>query len=133
MPSERGLFFLPGSPAARQGAGVSPAVARRKAAVCPPEYIFKALQRTAARLLDVGALLLDRVSLSVRNGWRDGEGRTYVYYAVAEICEDFGCSRVTAGKLLSELEGIGLIERKKQGQGKPDRIYVLQFCAKPDF
>ena len=77
-------------------------------------------------------LLLDRVSLSARNGRRDGEGRTYVYYAVAEICEDFGCSRVTAGKLLSELERIGLIERKKQGQGKPDRIYVLQFCAKSD-
>ena len=64
------------------------------------------------------ALLHDRVSLSVRNGWRDGEGRTYVYYAVAEICEDFGCSRVTAGKLLSELERIGLIERKKAGPGQ---------------
>ena len=54
-------------------------------------------------------------------------------YAVAEICEDFGCSRVTAGKLLSELERIGLIKRKKQGQGKPVRIYVLQFCTKSDF
>ena len=31
--------------------------------------------------------------------------------------------------ILSELERIGLIERKKQGQGKPDRIYVLQFCT----
>ena len=78
-------------------------------------------------------LLLDRVSMSVKNGWQDGEGRTYVYYALAEICEDFGCSRVTAGKLLAELERIGLIERKKQGQGKPDRIYVLQFCTKSDF
>ena len=70
-------------------------------------------------------LLLDRVSLSVRNSWQDGEGRAYVYYAFAEICEDFGCSRVTAGKLLSELERIGLIERRKQGQGKPD----LHFCT----
>ena len=80
-------------------------------------------------LTALGCLLLDRVSLSARNGRRDGEGRTYAYYVVAEICEDFGCSRVTAGKLLSELERIGRIERKKQGQGKPDRIYVLQFCA----
>lgn len=69
------------------------------------------------------------MSLSVRNGWRDGEGRTYVYYAVAEICEDFGCSLVTARKLLSELKRIGRIERKKQGQGKPDRIYVLHFAS----
>lgn len=84
----------------------------------------------AAKLLF--GLLLDRVSLSVRNGWQDGACRTYVYYAVAEICEDFGCSRVTAGRLLAELERIGLIARKKQGQGKPDRIYVLQFCGKPE-
>ena len=80
-------------------------------------------------LTALGCLLLDRVSLTARKGRRDGEGRTYVYYAIAEICEDFGCSRVTAGKLLSELKRIGRIERKKQGQGKPDRIYVLQFCA----
>ena len=84
----------------------------------------------AARLLF--ALLLDRVSLSIKNGWQDGDDRTYVYYAIVEICEDFGCSRVTAGKLLAELERIDLIERKKQGQGKPDRIYVLQFCTKAE-
>ena len=84
-------------------------------------------------LTALGCLLLDRVSLTARKGRRDGEGRTYVYYAIAEICEDFGCSLVTAGKLLSELKRIGLIERKNQGQGKPDRIYVLQFCVKSDF
>ena len=77
-------------------------------------------------------LLLDRMSLSLKNDWYDEKGRAYVYYAIAEICEDFGCCRVTAAKLLAELDkhtGIGLIERKKQGQGKPDRIYVMKFCA----
>ena len=75
-------------------------------------------------LTALGCLLRDRVSLSARNGRRDGEGRTYVYYAVAEICEDFGCSRVTAGKLLSELKRIGRIERKKQGQGEQAVFHV---------
>ena len=73
------------------------------------------------------ALLLDRMSLSVRNGWLDDHGRVYIYYTIAEICGDLGCSRVTAGKLLAELDadgGFGLIERKHQGIGKPDRIYV---------
>ena len=72
-------------------------------------------------------LLLDRMNLSFKNKWFDDQGRVYVYYTVAEICEDFGCSRVTAGKMLAELDdhaGFGLIERIKQGYGKPDKIYV---------
>ena len=76
-------------------------------------------------------LLLDRMSLSLKNNWYDKQGRADVYYTITEICEDFGCSRVTAAKLLAELDsasGIGLIERQKQGQGKPDRIYVMRFC-----
>lgn len=77
-------------------------------------------------------LLLDRMGLSLKSRWYDDRGRAYVYYTITEICEDFGCSRVTAGKLLAELDkrtGIGLIERIKQGQGKPDRIYVMRFCS----
>ena len=80
-------------------------------------------------------LLLDRMSLSVRNKWIDEQGRVYIYYTIAEICEDFGCSRVTAGKLLAELDtqgGFGLIERIRQGYGKPDKIYVKQFFVKSD-
>ena len=75
-------------------------------------------------------LLLDRMGLSFKHDWYDDKGRAYVYYAIAEICEDFGCSRITASKLLAELDtqnGIGLIERKRQGMGKPDMIYVKQF------
>lgn len=76
-------------------------------------------------------LLLDRMGLSLKNDWYDKNGRAFVYYTIREICEDFGYSHVTARKLLEELDtetGIGLIERRRQGQGKPDRIYVMRFC-----
>lgn len=76
------------------------------------------------------ALLLDRMGLSMRNGWLDEEGRVYIYYTLDEIQEDLNCGHDKAVKLLKELDtqnGIGLIERIKQGQGKPAKIYVRQF------
>ena len=44
-----------------------------------------------------------------------------------EICKDMTCGRDKAMKLLAELDtkkGVGPIERIKQGQGKPTKIYV---------
>lgn len=83
---------------------------------------------TEAKLLY--GLLLDRMGLSAQNGWYDDFGRVYIYYTVEEIMEDLCCGHGKAGKMLAELDtdkGIGLIERKKQGQGKPTMIYVKQF------
>ena len=74
------------------------------------------------------------MSLSAKNGWYDELGRVYIYYTVEEISEDIGCSFGKACRLLAELDvakGIGLIERKKQGQGKPDKIFVKQFIEMP--
>ena len=76
-------------------------------------------------------MLLDRMGLSARNGWYDGENRVYIYYTIEEICRDFSCGHDKAGKLLAELDsrkGIGLIERVRQGQGRPARIYVKRFA-----
>lgn len=90
------------------------------------EY-FRSLS-TDAKLLY--GLLLDRMGLSAKNGWLDQHGRVYIYYTVEEIAKDINCGLVKAGKLLAELDtakGIGLIERVKQGQGKPTIIYVKQF------
>lgn len=87
---------------------------------------------TDAKLLY--GLLLDRMSLSAKNGWYDELGRVYIYYTVDEIKEDMGCACGKACKLLAELDnekGIGLIERVKQGQGKPDKIFVKQFIDMP--
>lgn len=85
---------------------------------------------TDAKLLY--GLLFDRMGLSARNGWYDGQGRVFIYYTLAEIQEDLGCGHAKAVKLLAELDtgkGCGLIERVKQGQGRPTRIYVKRFTS----
>ena len=88
---------------------------------------FKKLSSDAKLLY---GLMLDRMSLSVKNGWFDEENRAYIYYTVENIMEDLGCSKPTCSKIMAELDdkkGIGLIERKKQVLGKPDIIYVKNF------
>ncbi len=75
-------------------------------------------------------LMLDRMSLSVKNQWIDTEGRAFIYFSVEDIMEMLNCSNSKAIATVKELDGdygIGLIERKRQGQGKPAIIYVMQF------
>ena len=94
------------------------------------EPYFRRLS-TDAKLLY--GLLLDRMGLSVRNGWYDDAGRVYIFYTLDEIQEDLNCGHEKAVKLLSELDtdkGCGLIERVKQGQGSPTKIYVNRFTTR---
>ena len=80
-------------------------------------------------------LMLDRMGLSVRNGWLDSEGRVYIYFTLEDALAMLGCGKDKAVRLFKELDksgGIGLIERRKQGQGKPTRIYVKNFTLPPD-
>ena len=73
-------------------------------------------------------LLLDRMSLSLRNGWLDEMGRVYIVYTVEEMKSALGCAAQKTAKLLAELEDrAGLIERKRQGLGRPNIIYVKNF------
>ena len=74
-------------------------------------------------------MMIDRVSLSIKNGWLDEDGKTYIHYSVADIMADTGCGKNKILKCLKELEeDVHLIERKKQGQGRPDMIYVKNFA-----
>ena len=69
-------------------------------------------------------LLLDRMGLSVKNGWTDDTGRVYIIFTTEEIMEALYCADNKATKLMKELESCGLIERKRRGLGKPSLIYV---------
>lgn len=90
---------------------------------------FKNLSSDAKLLY---GLMLDRMALSMKNGWLDEENRAYIIYAVENVMEDLGCSKPTCIKIIKELDvenGIGLIERKRRGLGKPDIIYVKNFAT----
>ena len=91
---------------------------------------FKTLS-TDAKLLY--GLMLDRMGLSARHGWYDELGRVYIYYTLDEIQSDLMCGHNKAVRLLAELDmgktGFGLIERVKQGQGRPAKIYVKKFAT----
>ena len=77
-------------------------------------------------------LFLDRVHLSAINNWMDEQNRIYIIYTLEEIMNDMGYKHDKCTKLLKELECIGLIERKRQGLGKPDIIYVKNFVKDLD-
>ena len=79
------------------------------------------------------SLLFDRTELSNKNGWRDDQDRVYIIFTVAEIQENLNCGNKKAIQLLDELENkAGLIERKRQGLGKPNLIYVKSFYCTVD-
>ena len=90
---------------------------------------FKDLSTDAKTLYGI---LLDRMGLSVKNGWLDEQGRVYIIFSVQEVMDALGCADNKATKLFRELEKFGLIERKRRRRGKPDLIYVKNF-ADPRF
>ena len=97
-----------------------------------PKVLFtdKRFKDLSAEAKILYGLLLDRMSLSAKNGWLDQEGRVYIIYTVEDIMDAFSCASQKAMKLLNELEDkCGLIERKRQGLGKPNLIYVKNFVT----
>jgi len=102
-----------------------------------PKVFFteKEFEDLSAEAKILYGLLLDRVSLSTVNGWKDDEGRIFIYCTLESIQAAMGCAHQKATKLLNELIGYGLIEKKNQGLGKPAIIYVKNFveCRKTAF
>ncbi len=74
-------------------------------------------------------ILLDRMSLSMRNEWLDEENRVYIIYQIQEIQKDLGFSKKKAMDYLGELEKIGLVEKKRRGLGLPSILYVKSFLS----
>ena len=94
-----------------------------KALITDPR--FKDVSNNAKLLY---GLMLDRMSLSAKNGWFDEENRVYIKYAVATIMEDLNCSKPTAVGMIKELQNICLIDVVQQN-GFANIIYVKNFIS----
>ena len=90
------------------------------------EQQFQDLSTDAKTLYGI---LLDRMSLSVKNEWFDKKGRVFIIFTIEDVKRTLRCADNKATRLLRELEKFGLIERKRRGQGKPCLVYVKNFSA----
>ena len=93
------------------------------------DKVFQTLSMAAKVLYGV---LLDRMSLSMKNGWLDEENRVYIIYQIGEIQEDLGFTKKKAMDLLAELEEFGLLEKKRRGHGLPNILYVKSFMSEKE-
>ena len=94
------------------------------------ESHFQALSCEAKVLY---GMMLDRLGLSIRNQWFDSQGRAYIIFTVEDVMGVMGCQSQKAVRLMKELDtadGIGLIEKKRIGLGRPNRIYVKNFMVR---
>lgn len=102
-----------------------------------PKLLFtdKRFSCVSAEAKILYGLLLDRMSLSIKNGWVDQENRVYIYFKLEEVMEYLNVGKDKGVKLFAELDtkkGCGLIQRKQQGLGKPVIIYVMNFTSEKD-
>ena len=90
------------------------------------EQRFQDLSTDAKTLYGI---LLDRMSLSVKNEWFDKKGRVFIIFTIEDVKRTLRGADNKATRLLRELEKFGLIERKRRGQGKPCLVYVKNFSS----
>lgn len=86
--------------------------------------------------LDFGAMflygrMLEIAGLSAKNEeqFTDKNGHLFIIYTVEKMMAEFHISRPTVVKFTKQLERYGLIEKKRQGQGKPSLIFVKDFAS----
>ena len=77
-------------------------------------------------------IMLDRMGLSMKNGWVDEQKRVYIIFTMENIMEFLHCGEQKANKLMKELENIGLLEKKRRGLGKPNYLYLKKFLVSSD-
>lgn len=99
-----------------------------------PNFLFESLtyQPLSNEAKILYSFVLRRTELSRKNGWTDEHGRIYLYYPICEVVSLLHCGRQKAVNTLRELQYAELVDIKKQGCGKPNRIYPKSYEPVPN-
>lgn len=73
--------------------------------------------------------ILDRFSLSLKNNWKDENGKAYLIFTRKDIQKLLNLSDKTVTKAFKELSNCKLIYEKKQGRNKPNLIYPCKMIS----
>ena len=93
-----------------------------------PRFLYNgefAGNRISNNARNLYTLLLDRHKVSIKNSWHDESGEVYIYFKREEMEQQLGISERTVSKVMQELKDLSLVEEKKQGLNKPNKIYLL--------
>ena len=71
-------------------------------------------------------ILLDRLTLSIKNNWIDKNGNVYLIFTRKEIQRLLHISDKTCTKVFKELVDAKLLLEKSQGKAKPKLLYPAQ-------
>lgn len=72
------------------------------------------------------ALLLNRLTLSQKNGWINEDNEVYLIYTREEASDMLNISYKKTISAFRELTAKGLLYEKRQGRGYPNLLYVLK-------
>ena len=84
---------------------------------CVPKALVKAdlFQKMSGDAKLLYAVLLDRMSLSIKNGWQDKHGNAYIICTIEEVMDSIHCARQKAVKLsYSREENLRMLKRQRQ-------------------
>ena len=87
--------------------------------------------KVSERAVILYSLMLDLNELSKSNKeYQDADGTPFVIFTVERVQSTFRIGQAQARACLKELECAGMIIRKKQGQGRPAKTYIVQTAEK---
>lgn len=71
------------------------------------------------------ALLKDRLELSIKNNWFDDNGDIFFIFTNEKLKGILNVHNTKLGKIKKELSEAGLLEQVRCGQGRPNKLYLM--------